>query len=424
MTLALVLSSDGPDAPTLAEDLAAVGVQMIPVADIAQLTRNVIANAPDVVIVHENAPESDLFESIASLRSHAPRPVIVFTIDPDADKIATAMKAGVHAYVVNGYQRTRLRSVIHLAEARFRQDEQLRKDLEQLNQRFAERKLVDRARGILMGARQLREDEAYRALRRAAMHTKQRIGQVSQQVIDSARYAEAVNRAGQLRMLSQRLVKLYMLKCGGVRLNETTGLFAASLQQVDDNLEVIGRIVSKATFGDLLDAVLMPWKTLRTVLAGPALIDRIREVNRLAEDVLLRSEQLTANLEIAAFAAALHVINVAGRQRMLSQRLAKAALMGVLLKGKNADPMRRELETAKAELVEGLSYLRKVPLSNAEIDRELDQAERSWRALQDALPCCNTAAGQDSIALQSEILLDHFDRLTEHFERGLQALTV
>ncbi len=388
------------------------------------MTHDVIANAPDVVIVHENSPDADLFESIARLNSHAPRPVVMFTMDPDAEKIAMAMRSGVHAYVVDGYRQTRLRSVIHLAEARFRHDQVLRKELEQVNQRFAERKLVDRARGILMGARQLREEEAYRALQRAAMHTKQRIGQISQQVIDSARYAEAVNRAGQLRMLSQRLVKLYALTCMGIRASETAGLSVDSLQRVDGNLELLGRVVSKATFGDLLDAVLVPWKSLRTVLAAPARIDRVPEVNWLAERLLLRSEQLTANLEIAAFAAALHVINVSGRQRMLSERLAKAALLGVLLKGKTADPIHRELETTKAELVDGLGYLRNVPLSSAQIGRELDLAEQSWETFQGALLLCDTAAGQDDIAIQSEALLGHFDRITEHFERGMQALIV
>ena len=80
-----------------------------------------------------------------------------------------------------------------------------------MSHRFAERKLVDRAKGILMRARQVSEDEAFRVLRAASMHSNQRVGQVSQHVIDAARFAEAVNRAGQLRMLSQRLVKLYAL---------------------------------------------------------------------------------------------------------------------------------------------------------------------------------------------------------------------
>ena len=67
-----------------------------------------------------------------------------------------------------------------------------------------------------MSARQISEDEAFRLLRSASMHAKLRIGQVSQQVIDSAHYAEAINRAGRLRMLSQRIVKLYALAAAGV----------------------------------------------------------------------------------------------------------------------------------------------------------------------------------------------------------------
>ena len=406
----------------LEEDLASVGILMINSSNSALLTHDVITKSPDIVIVHENSPDPDLFDSIGKLYVQAPCPVIVFTMDPDAEKIATAMTAGVHAYVVNGYSQARLRSVIHLAEARFRHDQLLRKELAQVNQRFTERKLVDRARGILMGARQLREEEAYRALRHAAMHTKQRIGQVSQQVIDAARYAEAVNRAGQLRMLSQRLVKLYALISIDNGATDPRALMTESLRQIHDNLEALGRIVSKATFGDMLDAVLGPWKTLRSVLATPALADQLPEVNRLAERLLLRSEQLTANLEIAAFAAALHVINVSGRQRMLSQRLAKAALMSVMLNGKHAEAAAHELETTRAELIDGLAYLRNVPLSNPDIDRERDQAEQSWNALQDALRHRATTAGQDGIASQSEILLGHFDRLTQHFERGMQAL--
>ncbi len=139
----------------------------------------------------------------------------------------------------------------------------LRQELAEVRTRFDERKLVDRAKGILMGARQLREEEAFRALRNAAMASKQRIGQVSQMVIDSARYAEAMNRAGQLRMLSQRLVKLYALACAGVIRRETAGLFAESVAQVDSNLSILDRSLSKPTFGDLLGAVLAPWAGCR-----------------------------------------------------------------------------------------------------------------------------------------------------------------
>ena len=90
------------------------------------------------------------------------------------------------------------------------------------------------------------------------MHTKQRIGQVSQEVINSARYGEAINRAGQLRMLSQRLVKLYALQCCPARLPEVAGLLADSVGAVEANLAMLARSLSRPTFGDLVDAVARP----------------------------------------------------------------------------------------------------------------------------------------------------------------------
>lgn len=87
---------------------------------------------------------------------------------------------------MNGHSPARLRSVIHLARARFRTEQLRRNELVDVSQRFAGRKLVDQAEGILMGTRQLREDEAYRVLRLTAMGAKQRIGQVTQQIITQA----------------------------------------------------------------------------------------------------------------------------------------------------------------------------------------------------------------------------------------------
>ncbi len=422
MTSALVSSSNAPGAPPLADDLSAVGIRVFPVSECSTLLQDVLRNAPDLVVIYETNPEAALFESTLAVNAAAPRPVVVFTTDPDAEKIALATRSCVHAYVVNGYSQNRLRSVIHLAQARFHHDQLIRGKLTEVSQRFAERKLVDRAKGILMGARQLREEEAFRALRSTAMHTKQRIGQVSQRVIESARYAEAINRAGQLRMLSQRLVKLYALTCAGIRHSETTALFADSIGHVDANLAILARSLSKPTFGDLLDAVLISWAQLRNALATPALASRLQEVDRLAEEVLQQAERLTANLEIAGFAAELRVINVSGRQRMLSQQAAKAALMGALLSGTAARAARASLNSSTAELVAGLAYLEGLPLSNAEIVRELGQATQAWTCFQAALAQAGTAPGQDDIARLSEALLASFDRLTEHLERGMQAL--
>ncbi|RYF17117.1 MAG: ANTAR domain-containing protein [Oxalobacteraceae bacterium] len=197
--------------PSLADDLRAAGITVHESGSGLNFVQCFLAHAPDMIIMHQHTPDAEMFEKAANVAQLSPCPVIVFTPDPDADNIARAMTAGVHAYIINGYSPTRLRSVIHLAQARFQCDQLVRDELAQVNQRFEECKLVDRAKAILMGTRQLREEEAYRVLRRVAMHTKQRIGQVSQRVIDAARYGEAINRAGQLRMLSQRAVKLYAL---------------------------------------------------------------------------------------------------------------------------------------------------------------------------------------------------------------------
>ncbi len=324
--------------------------------------------------------------------------------------MATATRSGVHAYVVAGYTGTRLRSVVQLAQARFRHEQVLLQELADVRKRFDERKLVDRAKGILMGARQLREDDAFRALRNAAMASKRRIGQVSQAVIDTAHYAEPVNRAGQLRMLSQRIVKFHALACAGVTTPDLKGMLDDSIAQVDSNLAILDRTLSKATFGDLLNTLLDPWARMQAGLRLPATVPRLRDVDALAERVLERAETLTANLEVAAYATALHAVNVAGRQRMLSQRLAKEVLMGTPAGATGT------LE----EFLAGLAYLRRLPLSNAEIARELEAIDVAW---QDFQAVGTKAEGLAEIARLSELLLGHFDRITGMIERGVHALT-
>ena len=418
---AMIMLGGALTPPPLADDLRDAGLTVIDSDESPNFVQRVLATAPDLVIMHQDTPDAALFESAAAVAQLAPRPVIVFTLDPDADNIARAMNAGVHAYIIDGYSSTRLRSVIHLAQARFHRDQLIKDELAQVNQRFEERKLVDRAKGILMGARQLREEEAYRVLRRVAMHTKQRIGQISQRVIDAARYGEAINRAGQLRMLSQRLVKLYALTAAGIRKPDTAGLMADSIALVDDTLAILKRSLSTATFGDLVDAVTASWLVLKRMLEAPAQPGRFEKVDAAAEAVLLRSEQLTDNLEVSGFATALHVINVSGRQRMLTQRLAKSAILAAAFTGSPAAAAHEAAKAAGSELAEGLDYLRDLPLTNAAITAELEQASTTWAAYQLALEQCNTPQGLARVAELSETLLGQFDQLTTHYERAMQA---
>ncbi len=253
------------------------------------------------------------------------------------------------------------------------------------------------------------------------MHTKQRIGQVSQVVIDAARYAEAVNRAGQLRMLSQRAVKLYALLCLQVRPAQMSALLKSSVALVDETLATLARSLSQPTFGDLLGGVAAGWAELKSILQEAPVAGRLMALDRLAEDTLTRSEQLTANLEVSGYATALHVINVAGRQRMLSQRLAKATLMATMLDGPIREAARASAAETAAALVDAMGYLVGLPLSNDEITREIAAASLLWDEYRLALERTETVAGLDGIAALSETLLDRFDRLTTQFERAMQA---
>ena len=421
MTSAFIVL-DGANANALQGDLESVGVEVVGSSGLRSMVEDVVRCAPDILVCYDSHPGDALFAGTAALGNVSPRPVVVFTTDPDAGKIERATASSIHAYVINGYGLNRLRSVIHVAQARFRHDQLLREELSDVQHRFSERKLVDRAKGILMRVRNIGEDEAYKVLRTAAMQAKLRIGQIAQQVIDAARYAEAVNRAGQLRMLSQRLVKLYALMCAGVTPDDTAALCRGSIEQIEANLAILGRTLSKPTFGDLLDAVLGPWSALKSALAPAPALARVAQIDRLAEKLLTQAEALTRTLEVAGFAAALQVINVSGRQRMLSQRLAKHAAVAVLVGGEAAAAQRTALVASSKGFADGLAYLDRIPLSTPEIRALLDEAANVWVGFGTALTRASEPADLPEVATGSETMLTLFDQLTDLYERSMQML--
>lgn len=423
MISVLVASADAAGTPSLAADLASVGIHVLGATDRRNVVRDAVRHAPDVLVWWESSLDDASLQALAALAATAPLPVVVFTADPDADRISRAIEAGVHAYVVNGYSVQRLRSVLHVAQARFRREQHLRTALDDVTHRFEERKLVDRAKGILMRATQMSEDEAFRLLRKMSMRDNQRVGQVSRHVIDAAHYADAVNRAGQLRMLSQRIVKLQALLCAGTEPAGSAALLAQSVQRIDGNLEHLGRALSKSTFGDLLDVVHAVWGPLKAGLGEARETTRLARLDDLAEGLLNGAERLTTSLEGAGLLTTLHVINVCGRQRMLSQRLAKQALLGTLLPDEAGENSRRGAARTVQEFEDTLTYLNQLPLSSADIRGSLESAGAAWQQLIDGLKQADQPAGRLALACGSEALLDAFERLTERYERSMQILT-
>ena len=301
--------------------------------------REALQRTPDLVVADDAAPDDAVFAALAALQATHPLPVLLFTRSPDAQRIDRRWRGRrVGAWSSTPTRRSRLRPLAHLAIARFRREQALREQLADLQRRFDERKLVDRAKAVLMRARQMPEDEAFRMLRVASMHANLRVGQVSQQVIDAARFAEAVNRAGQLRMLTQQPIKHAALRLLGDDPQRDRERVAELLQHGERNLEVLARGLSGATYGDLLRGADVAgsngrpsWRSRRT----PARLDRPRRAGRAGAAAGRAADR---QLEHAGLAAPLRVINLSGRQRMLSQRVVKQALLARLLEP--VDPAR------------------------------------------------------------------------------------
>ena len=141
---------------------------------------------PDVIVIDTESPSRDVLEHLVVLTQHTPRPVIMFASDGAPETIREAVRAGVSAYVVDGLDPNRIRGIIDVAVAHFEDFQRLREELAEANLKLAERKIVERAKGLLMKSRGLDEQAAYRLLRKFAMDRKQRLGEVAQQLIDAA----------------------------------------------------------------------------------------------------------------------------------------------------------------------------------------------------------------------------------------------
>ena len=338
------------------------------------------------------------------------------------------MASGVHAYVVDGYARHRLQSLVQLAQARFWHEQAAQAALLDVSSRLEERKVVERAKAILMRARALSDDDAFGLLRAASMHSNQRLGQVSQHIIHSAHFAEGVNRAGQLRMLSQRLVKLYLLQLlqllqpPGEALKPHRLLFEASVQRIDANLALLEKSFSTHRFGDVLGQTSTIWARLKHALqAGPAARE-MALVDDLAEQLLEQAERLTSALENEGAMAPLQVLNTAGRQRMLSQRFAKYALLGVLGGAELAVRGSRGMAASRIAFDQAQHYLNNLPLSTPDIRRSLGAAKLGWQHTLAGADHAQRPDGLAQLALASEELLGVFEQLTASYESSMQML--
>ena len=152
----------------------------------ADLHSEVIKIDPDVVIIEIDAPNRDILKDMHAINRETPRPIIVFTQDEDPDLIRAAVKAGVSAYVVGDLDARRVEPVMNEAIARFEQFQSLQRELTDARTALADRKIIERAKGVLMKQRGMDEAAAYAALRSQAMARNLKLVELARSLVAAA----------------------------------------------------------------------------------------------------------------------------------------------------------------------------------------------------------------------------------------------
>lgn len=139
---------------------------------------------PDMIIIDAESDARDVLEHIVIASRDERRPIVLFTEDDTTSSMDAAMAAGVSAYIVAGLQAERIKPVLNVALARFRQEQKLLAELSETRHKLAERKIIDRAKGVLMTNQRLTEDQAYQKLRSMAMNKNLKLAEIAQRILD------------------------------------------------------------------------------------------------------------------------------------------------------------------------------------------------------------------------------------------------
>lgn len=184
----LIIDESRARAGELCAGLAMAGHQVAAVLPSAlDLTAQIEDIEPDVILIETESPSRDTLENLAVMNRAMPRPVILLTQESDAAVMRAAFKAGVSAYIVDNLDLARLKPIVDVAIARFEEHQNLKLELATATRKLSERKLVEKAKGILMKTRGLDEDQAYATLRKLAMERAQPIGKIAGDLIEMAR---------------------------------------------------------------------------------------------------------------------------------------------------------------------------------------------------------------------------------------------
>lgn len=357
-----------PGEPPQADDLRALGLVVRTVAVLPAAE-----HAAAVGLLH--CPDAQALAGL--LQSDRPfgLPVLLLSPPPDAAQRQALLARGVlqwcPAEVSAGVLAEALRWTLGLAAQLQVRDNTAQAQLE-------ERKWTERAKGLLMQARGIDEAAAFALLRNTAMQTQARLPEVARGVVHTSELAEALERAGAQRMLSQRLVKLQALRqwprLAPPERREAQALLDASVERVAGNLARLAELL-RGELADELAAVAAAWAQLDAALR--ARTPDLARSDRAAQQLLDCSEALVACLLVRAGQRPVGLLAQVTRLRLLSQRLAKEGLLSQVLPDHDASGLAAGLD----EFVKAYDAVRAAPLAGPALQPAFAAVDEAWLVL-------------------------------------------
>src|SRR5471030_866932 len=186
--LKIVIVDESPVRAAILEDgLREAGFsQVVHIEGTTNLLARVYAIDPDVILIDLANPSRDVLEQMFQVSRVVKRPVAMFVDQSDTASIQASVDAGVSAYIVGGLRKERIKNILDLCISRFNAFSRLQTELEQTKTALEERKVIDRAKGILMKAKKLTEEQAYALMRKTAMNENKKIAEIAQSIITAA----------------------------------------------------------------------------------------------------------------------------------------------------------------------------------------------------------------------------------------------
>jgi response regulator NasT len=184
----LIVDQNAKRATILEEGLREAGYEnVVVVREVQNLLRRIVDINPDVIFIDLENPHRDVLEQMFQVSRSVPRPIAMFVDQSDTATIEEAVDAGVATSIVDGLRKERIKPILDTTISRFNAFKKLRDELHDAKQALEERKLIDRAKGILMTERKLSEADAYELLRKSAMNENCRLVDIAQSVLANAK---------------------------------------------------------------------------------------------------------------------------------------------------------------------------------------------------------------------------------------------